>query len=187
MKDFTNFLQQLDRPSELCVPESVVKEKHLKKKNRDPMEKGRKKLKVMNVPEEQPDNIKCTDCGKVIKFKRNLARHMSLAHGANQNVIDESASKEQVNAERFSCEFCDTVVSSQYHLDRHLKSRNCSKNLLHKCKYCKEKFMSEEKLVTHETKNCVKKYMCTHCFTYFKVKKEYLAHLRSHSAMENEA
>ena len=115
MEDFANFLQQLDRPSELCVPESLVKDKHVKKKNIDSTEKDLKKLKVINVPEEKPDNIKCGDCSKVIKFKRNLARHMSLAHGANQNVTDESASKEQLNAERFPCEFCDTVVSSQYH------------------------------------------------------------------------
>ena len=139
-----------------------------------------KKLKVINLPDDEPDNIKCSDCGKVIKFKRNLVRHMSRAHGIVQNQV-ESCSLE--NVDHFQCEFCNTIVHSQYHLDRHLKSRNCAKNLIHTCKKCKSKFMSEEKLITHETKNCSKKFMCTFCFAYFQAKKDYTAHLSSHAEL----
>ena len=153
--------------------EGIVKQKKV----------GLKKMKVINLPEEQPDNIECSLCHNIIKFKRNVARHMILAHGSGQNVLNNA---NHSNADKLYCEFCEKVCDSQYHLDRHLKSKNCSKNLLFECKKCKAKFTSEKKLSTHEIKNCLRKYMCTFCFAYFQVKKEFLSHMSSHSNNNDE-
>ena len=107
-----------------------------------------KKMKV-HLPQasrkhnEVPDNIKCGVCHKIIKFKRNLAKHMSDSH--------ESTGK-------LSCEYCDKNFPSRFNLDRHLKSKNCILNQSHQCKNCKARFVSQVKLEIHKLKNCPKKY-----------------------------
>ena len=85
---------------------------------------------------------------------------MTLAH---QNEVPSTKS--------YNCDVCTLNFRSPYHLDRHQKSKNCMKNLSYKCKECKKSFMSEEKLKSHETKNCAKKYFCTECFKFFKSNK----------------
>ena len=129
-----------------------------------------KKMKV-HLPQasrkhnEVPDNIKCGVCHKIIKFKRNLAKHMSDSH--------ESTGK-------LSCEYCDKNFSSRFNLDRHLKSKNCLWNLSHECKNCKARFVSLEKLEVHKTKNCPKKYFCSVCFEFFSSKVKFLTHRNIH-------
>eukprot|EP00092_Neocalanus_flemingeri_P004011 GFUD01004317.1.p1 GENE.GFUD01004317.1~~GFUD01004317.1.p1 ORF type:complete len:280 (+),score=52.03 GFUD01004317.1:44-883(+) len=121
-----------------------------------------KKMKVLKVV-EVPDNIKCDACDKLIKFKRNLARHMLLAH---QKEVSE----------KLECEFCNLVFFSRFNLNRHLNSKNCLNNLTAECKECKMRFESEDKLKSHQAKNCSKKYFCSECLTFFKTKKFYQNH-----------
>ena len=132
---------------------------------------AKKRVRVLNPkqgPKRLPDNVKCDICGKVISFRRNLARHMSTYHKEAE--------------ESFNCLICNSTYNSQYHLDRHTESKNCLRNLKFECRKCKKMFTSAEKLSVHSEKNCNKKFMCTSCFCYFKSKKEYKNHCRSHES-----
>ena len=112
-----------------------------------------------------PDNIKCGLCHKIIKFKRNLAKHMSDFHETT---------------EKLCCDHCDKNFSSRFNLDRHLKSKNCLMNSTYECKNCKARFVSVEKLEVHKVKNCPKKYFCFTCLEYFKSKAKFVAHSSVH-------
>ena len=140
-----------------------------------------KKVRVLNLPKDKPDPdfIKCSMCDIVIKFKKNMLRHLSLVHGVHgdKEVVNDSSS--------YEC--CENSFSSQYHLDRHTKSKNCSKNLIFECRKCLCKFVTQEKLSIHTTKNCSKKYMCTLCFKFFKSKREFEVHMSSHSQLIRES
>jgi len=114
-----------------------------------------------------PDNIKCDHCSKIIKFKKNLSRHMAVFH---QNL----------DHEKYGCDLCEVEFSSKYHLDRHLESKNCLKNLTQECKKCKKRFVSVEKLKIHLDKNCQKKHFCDICFKFYKNKREFKMHVDSH-------
>ena len=46
---------------------------------------------------------------------------------------------QNLDHEKYGCDLCDVVFSSRYHLDRHLESKNCLKNLSEDCKNCKKK------------------------------------------------
>ena len=120
-----------------------------------------------NTKRIQPDNVKCNYCGVIIKFKKNLRRHILSAHSLG-------------NEDGFNCLECNSSFGSQYHFDRHISSSNCLKNLNYDCKKCKKKFTSAEKLAVHLLKNCPKKFMCTYCLTFFRAKKDYLSHVSSH-------
>ena len=142
----------------------------------------RKRMRVLNLPREQaePDNVKCSMCDIIIKFKKNLSRHMTLVHGLadDQNIE---------NVEQASFECCENVFSSQYHLDRHTKSKKCVKNQRFECKKCLLKFTTESKLSIHMKKNCLKKYMCMSCFTFFKSKNKFQLHLDTHDHLISES
>ena len=113
------------------------------------------------------DNVKCRICGAVIRFKKNMARHILAAHKFGSDDC-------------FNCFVCNLGFGSQYHLSRHVESSNCFKNLQYECKKCKKKFTTPEKLDVHTKKNCSKKYMCVHCLAFFKLKKDFLNHQASH-------
>ena len=150
---------------------------------RNPNNRMNKTVRVLNVPKEQPDNIKCSLCDTVIKLKRNLARHMRDVHGQNKDSDESEVDLNQL----FNCDYCDKRFGSHYHLDRHLKSSNCLNNLLLECKNCKRKFVSELKLANHVKKNCSKKYLCTFCFCYFATKKLFTEHMGCHGDVVHEA
>ena len=132
-----------------------------------------KRVKVLQPrtkgPKQLPDNIKCDICGKIISFKRNIARHMLTFH----NMTEE---------ESFNCAMCNSSYNSQYHLERQIESKNCLRNLKFECKNCKKMFMSADKLSVHSVKNCDKKYMCSSCFCFFKSKRDYNNHISSHES-----
>ena len=86
------------------------------------------------------------------------------------------------NMEKLGCDVCHVEFSTKYHLERHLVSKNCQKNLTHECKNCKAGFVSLEKLKIHTWKNCPKKHFCHICFIFFKSKTVYEKHLLSHQA-----
>ena len=95
---------------------------------------------------------------------------MRLFHGNN-------------SPESLQCGACSVEFGSKYHLERHLASKNCLSNLSHECKDCKANFVSQDKLKVHRVKNCLKKYFCSICFTFFKSKKLYENHLISHQSV----
>ena len=100
------------------------------------------------------------------QFKKNLPRHMNLAH---QNKVPKY----------FVCEVCTLEFSTPYHLDRHQSSKNCLKNLSYQCKECKKRFVAEEKLKIHKRKNCTKKYFCSECFKFFQSNNSYQNHIKT--------
>ena len=130
----------------------------------------KKRVKVL-IPKRkrQAENVKCDICGKMINFKRNMPRHMSVFHSRS----DEPS---------FECVTCQATFASQYHLERHMASKNCVKNLDFECRKCKKKFTSSIKMTDHMKKNCPKKYMCASCFCFFKSKREYDTHLNTHES-----
>ena len=113
----------------------------------------------------QPDNVSCEVCFKIIKFRKNLPKHMSDAHGDEEK-------------EKYSC--CNISFTSKYNLARHTASKNCLLNLKHDCKKCKARFVSIEKLQIHIKKNCPKKYFCTICFQFFNKTANFESHKNNH-------
>ena len=130
----------------------------------------KKRVRVLNPKRKRlAENIKCDICGKIISFKRNMPRHMSVFHSRS----DEPS---------FECTTCQSTFTSQYHLERHMASKNSLRNLDYECRKCKKKFTSSIKLTVHMNKNCPKKYMCASCFCFFKSKNEYDTHLNTHES-----
>ena len=128
-----------------------------------------KRVKVLAPKvKRQAENVKCDICGKLISFKRNMPRHMAIYHN------------KESSCQSYECIQCQTDFSSQYHLDRHVASKNCVRNLNFECRKCKQKFVSSDKMAVHMKKNCPKKFMCASCFSFFKSKKEYEGHLSLH-------
>ena len=87
---------------------------------------------------------------------------------------------QNLDHEKYGCDLCDVEFSSNYHLDRHLDSKNCLKNLTEECKKCKKRFVSVAKLKMHFEKNCPKKYFCEICLRFYKNKKDFKMHIDSH-------
>jgi len=140
-----------------------------------PSSGGLKKIKVL-FPDKRrnlvPDNIVCELCQKIIKYKKNLPKHMSDFH---QNSFSD----------KLSCDICNIQYTSNYNLKRHINSRNCLRNLSHQCKKCKTRFVSPAKLKEHVEKNCPKKYFCSICICFFKYKYKYQEHLEcQHNGQE---
>ena len=120
-------------------------------------------FRILNIQICHPSHSYTLSLRSSPQYKKNIIRHMSEFHNMEQY-------------QKYRCEDCDLDFGDQYHLNRHLNSKNCLKKSVEECKDCKKRFVSPDKLKVHQVKNCLKKYFCDVCLSFFKTKKIYLNH-----------
>ncbi|CAK1554290.1 unnamed protein product [Leptosia nina] len=116
-------------------------------------------------------NYPCPICGKLFRWKRNLARH-------TRNHKD----KESGNAPQ--CKDCGKTFSSRDCYNNHMKlsKRHVHESaLVHACQYCNKRFATKWCMVDHIDWDHLKriKYRCRVCYKPFKTSKIMVAHMNN--------
>ncbi|XP_060555256.1 zinc finger protein 70-like [Ruditapes philippinarum] len=149
------------------------------------------KRHVRSVHGNEPDGKKCEICGKFIKNKENIGRHMLLHEGVRQfecykcgrkfsqkqHVIDHMVI--HTNALPFQCKICTCSFRYRRTLSRHMKKhvRVDKEKHVYECLDCQTMFPNEEELIQHSSKNHYEIRNCEICKKTFIDEKSHLRHL----------
>ncbi|XP_023037815.1 transcription factor grauzone [Drosophila willistoni] len=112
----------------------------------------------------------CEICGKSIRGREALARHMEEHAGAPQKVI--------------KCDLCDSILTNKYGLARHIKMMHTEENLQPmQCEYC---LKISPSLQSHQhhikyTHKTARTHQCPMCEKAFKRPNELKEHMTTHT------
>ncbi|KAK7114658.1 uncharacterized protein [Littorina saxatilis] len=140
--------------------------------------------------------LACTLCGKVLRSKRNLQRHMDQQHSSSRtykfhcefcgkgedckSALKNHIALHHLGIKRYVCEFCQQSFANGQCLKRHiLKDHATDKQYI--CELCDKKFCEKSKWTKHMfTHTGFSRFMCEHCGKAFHACSDLKRHLSVH-------